>query len=69
MWIMGNFERPDDDSPRPDLANMPSLGEMISLYEKVLSELDSAISTQKEFAKETPKSDLPRDWANNIIDK
>ena len=42
---MGNFELPSDDSPRPDLANMPSLGEMISLYEKVLSELDSAIST------------------------
>jgi len=69
MWIMGNFELPIDDSPRPDLANIPSLDEMISLYEKVLSELDSAISTQKEFAKETPKSDLPRDWANNIIDE
>lgn len=69
MWVMGNFELLGDDAPRPDLANMPSLGELISLYEKVLSELDSAISTQKEFAKETPKSDLPRDWANNIIDK
>ena len=69
MWAMNNFELPDADSPRPNLANIPSLDDMLALYEKVLAELDSAISTQKEFSKETPKSDLSRDWANNIIDE
>ena len=47
---MNELEMPDDDSPRPNLANIPSMDDMLALYEKVLSELDSAISTQKEFA-------------------
>jgi hypothetical protein len=50
MWAMNNFELPDADSPRPNLANIPSMDDMLALYEKVLAELDSAISTQKEFA-------------------
>jgi len=66
---MGNFERPDDDSPRPDLANMPSVGDMISLYEKVLSELDRAISTQRNFAIGSSGPDLPRDRTNDVVDK
>ena len=69
MWAMNEIDLPDADSPRPDLANMPSMDDMLALYEKVLAELDSAISTAKDFAKETPKSDLSRDWANNIIDE
>ena len=69
MWAMNDFGLPDADFPRPNLANIPSMDDMLALYEKVLAELDSAISTQKEFAKETPKTDLPRDWANNVIDK
>jgi hypothetical protein len=66
---MGNFELPSDDSPRPDLANMPSVSEMISLYEKVLSELDSAISTQRNFAIGSSGPDLPRNRTNDVVDK
>jgi len=66
---MNEFELSDIDSQRPNLASIPNMDDMLALYEKVLSELDSAISTQKEFANETPKSDLPRHWANNIIDE
>ena len=43
---------PDADSPRPNLADIPSMDAMLALYEKVLSELDSAISTQRDFASE-----------------
>ena len=50
MWAMTEFELPDSDSPRPDLTNMPSLDDMLALYEKVLAELDSAISTAKDFS-------------------
>jgi hypothetical protein len=69
MWAMNDFERPDADSPRPNLANSPSMDDMLALYEKVLSELDSAIYTQREFANEKSASDLPRDWTQDIIDK
>ena len=69
MWAMNNFELPDADSPRPNLANIPSMDDMLALYEKVLAELDSAISTQKDFAKETASPGLSRDWANDILDK
>lgn len=47
MWAMNNIDLPDADSPRPNLANIPNMDEMLELYEKVLAELDSAISTQK----------------------
>jgi len=46
MWAMNNIDLPDADSPSPNLANIPSMDDMIALYEKVLAELDSAISTQ-----------------------
>jgi hypothetical protein len=49
MWAMNNIDLPDADSPRPNLANIPSMDDMLALYEKVLAELDSAISTQKTF--------------------
>ena len=49
MWAMNNIDLPDADSPRPNLANIPNMDEMLELYEKVLAELDSAISTQKDF--------------------
>jgi hypothetical protein len=52
MWAMNELEMPDDDSPRPNLANMPSMDDMLALYEKVLAELDSAISTQRDFSSE-----------------
>lgn len=57
---MNELEMPDDDSPRPNLANIPSMDDMLALYEQVLSELDSAISTQKNFA-----SDIERDTARH----
>jgi hypothetical protein len=69
MWAMNNFDLPDVDSPRPNLASIPNIDDMLALYEKVLSELDSAISTQKEFAGQESKSDLARDRADDIVDK
>ncbi len=69
MWAMNDFELSDIDSPRPNLASIPNMDDMLALYEKVLSELDSAISTQKEFAKDSSLSDLPRDRTNDVIDK
>jgi len=56
MWVMNNIDLPDADSPRPNLANIPSMDDMLALYEKVLAELDSAISTQKDFATEGKQS-------------
>jgi hypothetical protein len=56
MWVMNNIDLPDADSPRPNLANIPSMDDMLALYEKVLSELDSAISTQKDFAADDQQS-------------
>mgnify|MGYP000029116376 CR=1 FL=1 len=53
---MNNIDLPDADSPRPNLANIPSMDDMLALYEKVLSELDSAISTQKDFAADDQQS-------------
>jgi len=56
MWAMNNIDLPDADSPRPNLANIPSMDDMIALYEKVLAELDSAISTAKDFASDDKTS-------------
>ena len=56
MWAMNNFDLPDADSPRPNLASIPSMDEMLALYEKVLAELDSAISTQKDFASDVEQT-------------
>ena len=56
MWAMTEFELPEADSPRPNLASIPSMDDMLALYEKVLSELDSAISTQKDFAADDKQS-------------
>jgi hypothetical protein len=56
MWAMNNIDLPDADSPRPNLANIPSMDDMLALYEKVLSELDSAISTQRDFAADDKQS-------------
>lgn len=53
---MNELEMPDDDSPRPNLTNMPSMDDMLALYEKVLAELDSAISTAKDFSSDDKPS-------------
>jgi hypothetical protein len=67
MWVMNNIDLPDAYSPRPNLAGIPSMDDMIAHYEKVLSELDSAISSQKTLLQMTsqwmlvmPKKKLPR---------
>ena len=60
MWVMNNIDLSDADSPRPNLANIPSMDDMLALYEKVLSELDSAISTQKDFAADDKQSNARR---------
>jgi hypothetical protein len=65
MWAMNELEMPDDDSPRPNLANMPGMDEMLALYEKVLAELDSAISTQKDFALDD-KASNPRNGQESL---
>jgi hypothetical protein len=49
-------ELPDMNWPRPNLADIPSMDSMLALYEKVLSELDSAISTQRDFASDDQQS-------------
>jgi len=56
MWAMNDFGLPDADSPRPNLASIPSMDEMLALYEKVLAELDSAISTQKDFSSDVEQT-------------
>jgi hypothetical protein len=56
MWAMNNIDLPDADSPRPNLANIPSMDDMLALYEKVLAELDSAISTAKDFSSDDKTS-------------
>ena len=56
MWAMNNIDLPDADSPRPNLANIPSMDDMLALYEKVLAELDSAISTGKDFSDDDKQS-------------
>jgi hypothetical protein len=66
---MENFDLSDADSPRPNLTNMPSMGDVIALYEKVLSELDSAISTQRNFAIGNSGPDLSRDRTNDVVDQ
>jgi hypothetical protein len=66
---MNDFGLPDADFPRPNLANIPSMDDMLALYEKVLDELDSAISTQRKFSSGSSASDLSRDRTNDVIDK
>ena len=56
MWAMNNIDLPDADSPRPNLANIPSMDDMLALYEKVLAELDSAISIAKDFSSDDQQS-------------
>ena len=65
MWAMNELEMPDDDSPRPNLANIPSMDDMLALYEKVLAELDSAISTQRDFALDDKQKNTHRSFENN----
>ena len=49
--FLGNKRQiPEANSPRPNLADIPSIDSLLALYEKVLSELDISISTQLEFA-------------------
>jgi hypothetical protein len=65
MWDMNNIDLPDADSPRPNLANIPSMDDMLALYEKVLAELDSAISTAKDFSTDEKQSNIDRRIEND----
>ena len=56
MWAMNEMDLTGAVSPSPNLANIPSMDDMLALYEKVLSELDSAISIQKDFAADEKQS-------------
>ena len=56
MWAMNEIDLPDADSPRPNLANIPSMDDMLALYEKVLAELDGAISTAKDISVDDKQS-------------
>jgi len=66
MWAMNEFDLSDVDTPRPNLANIPSMDDMLALYEKVLAELDSAISTAKDFSSEETQSNARhgKDFSN-----
>jgi hypothetical protein len=66
MWAMNEFDLSDVDTPRPNLANIPSMDDMLALYEKVLAELDSAISTAKDFSSEDTQSNARhgKDFSN-----
>lgn len=55
---MNDIDLPYADLPRPNLANIPSMDDMLALYEKVLAEIDSAISAQKDFAGNAKHSDM-----------
>ena len=66
---MNNTDLPDVYSPRPNLTNIPSMDDMLALYDKVLEELDAAISTQRKFVAGGSVSDLPSDRANDVIDE
>ena len=59
MWAMNNIDIPDADSPRPNLASIPSMDDMLALYEKVLAELNSAISIAKDFSSDDQQSNAP----------
>jgi len=63
---MNEFDLSDVDTPRPNLANIPSMDDMLALYEKVLAELDSAISTAKDFSSEDTQSNARhgKDFSN-----
>ena len=50
MWAMNEMDLPGAYPPRPNLASFPNMDDMLELYEKVLAELDSAISTAKDFS-------------------
>lgn len=56
MWVMSKEEQNNAVASLPDLANIPSIDGMLALYEKVLAELDSAISAQKDFAGDAKQS-------------
>jgi hypothetical protein len=66
MWAMNEFDLSDVDTPRPNLTSIPSMDDMLALYEKVLSELDSAISTAKDFSSEDTQSNARhgKDFSN-----
>ena len=60
MWAMNEMDLPRADSPRPNLASIPTMDDMLEMYEKVIAELDSAISTAKDFSFDDKQSNARR---------
>jgi hypothetical protein len=46
-----NQELPEENSSRPNLADIPKMDDMLALYEKVLAEIDADIASQQKFSK------------------
>ena len=46
-----NQELPEENSSRPNLADIPKIDDMLALYEKVLAEIDADIASQQKFSK------------------
>jgi hypothetical protein len=49
--VASNQELTDENSSRPNLADIPKMDDMLALYEKVLAEIDADIANQQEFSK------------------
>jgi len=48
-YLASNQEIADENSSRPNLADIPKMDDMLALYEKVLAEIDADIANQQEF--------------------
>jgi len=49
--VASNQESTDENSLRPNLADIPKMDDMLALYEKVLAEINADIATQQEFSR------------------
>lgn len=64
MWAMSKKDAIGENSFRPNLADIPAMDDMLALYDKVLLELDNAISSQRNFSEETSAADSPSKKSN-----
>jgi len=49
--VASNQESTEENSSRPNLADIPKMDDMLALYEKVLAEINADIATQQEFSR------------------
>lgn len=64
MWAMSKKDAIGENSFRPNLADIPAMEDMLALYDKVLLELDSAISSQRSFSEQKSGADSPSKESN-----